>query len=202
MRIGIDFDNTIVSYDSLFHRIASEKGLIPKQLPVNKIAVRDYLRSIDQESEWTIMQGEVYGLRMHEAQAYPSAIEFIAQAKKVGHQIYIISHKTKKPFLGPPYDLHQAAKLWVNAHLTHNEIPLFSSENIFYELTKEEKISRARNLNCDVFIDDLPEILCMEGFPLHTQKILFDPEKQYSSFLDKYTCATSWEELIQILLTK
>ena len=28
MRIGIDFDNTIVSYDALFHKVAREQGVI------------------------------------------------------------------------------------------------------------------------------------------------------------------------------
>ena len=37
MRIGIDFDNTIVSYDELFYQIAQEKKLIPAELPVNKV---------------------------------------------------------------------------------------------------------------------------------------------------------------------
>src|SRR5262245_43078397 len=45
MLIGVDFDNTIVSYDALFHRIATERDLIPADLPVNKTAVRDHLRA-------------------------------------------------------------------------------------------------------------------------------------------------------------
>jgi len=44
VRIGIDFDNTIVSYDTLFHRVALERGLIPISVPANKISVREYLR--------------------------------------------------------------------------------------------------------------------------------------------------------------
>jgi hypothetical protein len=202
MRIGIDFDNTIVSYDALFHRIAFEKKLIPGQIPVNKIAVRDYLRSTDQEDQWTLMQGEVYGLRMHEAQAYPHAIEFMIQAKKAGHQLYIISHKTKNPFMGPPYDLHQAAKLWVNSHLIFENNSLFAPEHVFYELSKDKKIERARSLGCDVFIDDLPEILAMPGFPEHTKKILFDPELQHAKITQTVTTATSWEVIAQFLLTK
>ena len=200
MRIGIDFDNTIVSYDALFHRIAFEKKLISSQIPVNKIAVRDHLRSINQEDQWTLMQGEVYGLRMNEAQAYPYAIQFMAQAKQAGHQLYIISHKTKRPFMGPPYDLHKAAKSWVDSHLIFQNNPLFASEHVFYELTKEEKIERSRSLGCDVFIDDLPEILAMPGFPDHTKKILFDPEMHHTKSTQTYATASSWKELTQLVL--
>ena len=42
--LGIDFDNTLVNYDNLFHKVAVEKGLIKYSLPANKIAIRDYLR--------------------------------------------------------------------------------------------------------------------------------------------------------------
>ena len=36
MRIGVDFDNTIVCYDTLFHRLAVEEGLIPPDIPPRK----------------------------------------------------------------------------------------------------------------------------------------------------------------------
>jgi len=29
--IGVDFDNTIVCYDALFHRVARERGLAPAE---------------------------------------------------------------------------------------------------------------------------------------------------------------------------
>ena len=44
MIVGIDFDNTIVCYDSLFYNIALEKGLIPSNISKSKNSVRDYLR--------------------------------------------------------------------------------------------------------------------------------------------------------------
>ena len=50
-RIGIDFDNTIVCYDDVFHEVAREQGLIPNDLPANKGAVRDHLRAIGREDD-------------------------------------------------------------------------------------------------------------------------------------------------------
>ena len=64
MRIGIDFDNTIVCYDDVFHKAASLQGLIPEGLPSSKNSVRDYLRKIGKEENWTRLQGTVYGSRM------------------------------------------------------------------------------------------------------------------------------------------
>jgi hypothetical protein len=51
---------------------------------------------------------------------------------------------------------------------------------VFFELTKEEKVARAADLGVDMFIDDLPEILAMPGFPLGMRKILFDPDNQFA----------------------
>ena len=200
MRIGIDFDNTIVSYDELFHQVAREKNLIPADLPVNKVAVRNHLRSINQEDKWTLMQGEVYGLRMSEARAYDGMKGTIAAFKLTGHQVFIISHKTRHPFMGPAYDLHQSARNWVDLHLVIDGTRLFEREAIFYELTKEEKIARALALDCDLFIDDLPEILAMDGFPVNMRKILFDPEGQHEAYSDSFERVSAWQAIGHLVL--
>ena len=113
MRIGFDFDNTIVSYDELFYQVAIEQSLVPADVPRSKLAVRDYLRKVDQENAWTELQGYVYGARMGDAIAFPGAIEFIKLAQNSGIDMTIVSHKTKHPFMGPEYDLHEAARGWI-----------------------------------------------------------------------------------------
>jgi hypothetical protein len=200
MRIGIDFDNTIVSYDALFHQVALEKQLISSSLPKSKLAVRDYLRESNKEDLWTLMQGEVYGSRMDDAIAYPGFFKFAKQAQECGHQIFIISHKTRHPFAGPKYDLHQAAKDWVNKFMTLNDISLNENTDAFFEITKEDKISRVSQLNCDVFIDDLPEILAMPGFPDKTQKILFDFDNTHSINHSQFTSANSWQHIQDLII--
>lgn len=198
MLIGFDFDNTIVSYDSLFHKVALERALIPASVPISKVAVRDHLRKIGQESAWTEMQGYVYGARMADAAAYPGVIDFIKRAHAQGIQMAIVSHKTKHPFLGPKYDLHEAARGWVEKFLVHDGVPLVNSASVFFELTKEEKAARIGIAGCDFFIDDLPEILLMEKFPEKTKKILFDPENCHAGNLDipkSISRLSSWSEI-------
>lgn len=180
MRIGLDFDNTIVSYDTLFHKVAREQDLVPPETQVNKLAVRDYLRKIGQEELWTKMQGEVYGARMEEAQAYPGVLDFIRQAKNAGHTLAIVSHKTRHPFVGPQYDLHAAARKWIALHLLSDGEPLIPELQVFFELTKQDKVARIADFACDVYIDDLPEILLAEGFPAATERMLFDPEQHHA----------------------
>ena len=51
--IGLDFDNTLISYDQLFFSCALEGGLIPESLVADKTSVRDYLRESGREDMWT-----------------------------------------------------------------------------------------------------------------------------------------------------
>lgn len=176
MRIGIDFDNTIVSYDALFFKVAHEAGLVPLNIVQTKVAVRDHLRKIGREDDWTEMQGTVYGGRMAEAVAYPGAFDFMRAAQTQGHELFIISHKTRYPFRGVQYDLHNAARIWVEASLRDEQGALIPSDQAFFELTKEEKLARVGALKCDYFIDDLPEILLAPYFPPDVNPILFDPD--------------------------
>jgi len=179
MRIGIDFDNTLVSYDALFHRVALDQRVIPNDLARTKVAVRDYLRRIGQEPVWTEMQGTVYGARMDEAQAYPGAIEFLRWASSAGIELCIVSHKTRHPFIGPKHDLHDAARRWVERHLAGTSRPLIAPADVFFELTKDEKLSRIAAIGCAYYIDDLPEILLAPGFPSQVRRILFDPDAHH-----------------------
>lgn len=198
MRIGIDFDNTIVSYDALFYKVAREQDVVPENTPANKVAVRDYLRQTGKEELWTAMQGYVYGARMDEATPYPGVLEFLHQAGQAGHALAIVSHKTKHPFLGPQFDLHGAARAWVKQHLRCNGVPLVAADSVFFELTKDAKLLRATQWGCELFIDDLPEILVAPGFPAGARRILFDPESHYSAS-DMAGChvVQSWESLRQ-----
>lgn len=180
MRIGIDFDNTLVSYDALFHRVALEQGLIPADLAVSKLAVRDHLRRAGREPLWTEMQGLVYGARMDEAAMFPGAREFLLWARANRLATSIISHKTRHPFAGPRYDLHEVSRAWVAHHLRDGEGPLLDPSNVFFELTKEEKLERVRAWGCTHFVDDLPEILLAEGFPPAVERILFDPDGHHA----------------------
>lgn len=179
MRIGLDFDNTIVDYDELFHRVAVAQRLIPTDCAQNKLAVRDYLRAVDREDEWTELQGHVYGSCMNDAPAYLGAIAFAQRARTSGHELFIISHKTQFPFLGPKHDLHVAARSWIAANMHVNGTNILPDGNVFFELTKEQKMARIAKCDCDVFVDDLPEILLASNFPARTMRLLFDPEQRH-----------------------
>ena len=186
MRLGIDFDNTIVSYDALFHKVALEQSAVPSGCAVSKLAVRDHLRRAGKEDVWTAMQGYVYGARMDEAAAFPGVLDFLAWARDAGITVAIISHRTRYPFLGPRYDLHDAARRWVESHLTRGDRPLVPAERVFFTLTREEKIRCIDDWRCDYFIDDLPEVLDAPAFPSGTVKLLFDPDGVHETTAERF----------------
>lgn len=197
MIIGLDFDNTIVSYDSLFHKVSVEQNLINESFEINKIKIRDYLRSVNKEDAWTEMQGYVYGKRMEEAEPFPYIKDFFLKVIDLGHKIFIISHKTKYPFLGEKYDLHQAARNWIKKNLVKDGISEFTIQNCYFEPTKDDKVKKIKEMNCDFYVDDLPEILENKYFPDNCNKILFDPENNYQENSYKnITIKKSWNQII------
>jgi hypothetical protein len=200
MRVGLDFDNTIVSYDALFHKLALEGGWIAADLPRSKLLVRDHLRRIGKEDVWTEMQGLVYGARMAEAESFPGVPDFLRWARSEGVEIFIVSHKTRYPFLGPQYDLHAAAREWIEQSLRDDRGPFIQPANAYFELTKEQKCARLGELNCAVFVDDLPELLTSPDFPLHVEPLLFDPEGHYGSV--GLQTVSSWRDVHRIVASR
>ncbi len=181
--IGIDFDNTIVNYDKAFYKAAREWQIIPESLPQAKLAVRNYLHRRNEGEVWTKLQGYVYGTLMDEAELFLGCGDFLTRYRE---KIFVISHKTVHPIIGPRWNLHAAARAWIETHLS------LKNSQIFFETTIEEKIKRIQLSQCDVFIDDLPEILLHPQFPKSAIPLLFDPEKGNALHLQSFS---SWKEL-------
>lgn len=195
MIIGLDFDNTIVSYENVFHKVALEKGHIDESVARTKLAVRDNLRARDMEDMWTKMQGYVYGACMDQADIFPGVIDALRWARDNGIQVVIVSHKTRFPFMGPKYDLHKAAREWIENTLKDGQGPLIMAENVNFRETKEEKISRISEIGCHAFIDDLPEILLAPAFPPMARRFLFDPGNGHEA-IDGVVSVESWGQFV------
>lgn len=198
MKIGVDFDNTIVSYDKVFHKVALEQSLIKSDLNVSKIAVRNYLRKQGQNNIWTELQGYVYGERMLDADIFSGFINFLTFARKNSIEVSIISHKTIYPYLGNKFNLHDSARHFITKFLTVQNRNLVNNKNIFFELTQENKVMRINQELCDFFIDDLPEIFALHNFPKKTKKILFDPDKNHKNFDNGQICS-SWRNIQEVI---
>jgi hypothetical protein len=174
MVLGVDFDNTIVRYDELFHAVALERGWIPPTLPARKNAVRDHLRAQGREREWTELQGSVYGPRLAGAQPFPGVLEFFAHAARQRLPVWIISHKTRTAVVGPAYDLQQSALEWLSAHgfFDPRRIGL-PADHVCFAETRAGKLRLIREKGCTHFVDDLEETFREPDFPPHVVPILF-----------------------------
>ena len=200
MVIGVDFDNTIVCYDDVFHRVALEQGLIPATVPASKREVRGYLEQCGKANAWTELQGWVYGVRLQTARPFPGVLEFFRSYVRSGACLCIVSHKTRYPALGPAHDLHEAAHQWleVNGFYDPGQIGL-SRDRVYFELSQQAKVDRIAQVSCTFFIDDLPEVLTNPDLPVRVHRILFDPHGQFVTKEDcsfeRFYPAASWREI-------
>lgn len=161
MIIGLDLDNTIVSYDAIFYRAGLEKGLIPDDLPVSKAAVRDHIWRTAGDEPWQCLQAEAYGPRMAEAAMMPGADAFLRAAGAAGVKLYVVSHKTAYARRDATRtNLRAAALDWLAAQgfFADQDIPLAPAD-VYFESTRQEKIRRVLSLGCQIMVDDLPELL-------------------------------------------
>jgi hypothetical protein len=201
MLIGLDFDNTIVRYDRLFHRLAEERGLIPQSLPASKRTIRDYLRAMGREEEWTELQGLAYGPRIIDAEPFPGVKAFLVRCREADVRVAIISHKTRHPYRGTCCDLHVSAHLFLEARgfFATSETGL-SPTDVFLEPTLAGKLDRIGSLGCNAFVDDLPEVLAEPLFPSEVRKVLFDPDHAHAAA--GLMRVTSWAECGDRLLVQ
>lgn len=173
LHIGIDFDNTIVCYDELFHRCALERGLVPPGTPKSKSAVRGCLWSLpDGNTPWTELQGIVYGKRMSEAPPCPGALDFFSLCRDRAVRVSIVSHKIEFPTLGPRVNMREAALKWIGEHGLYADRQAVH-RHVYFESSREAKITRIRDLGCTHFIDDLAEVFRDRSFPEGVEKILY-----------------------------
>lgn len=177
MILGVDFDNTLVCYDGLFHLAAVERGMMPPNSPRDKRGVRQWLVERGREDDFTVLQGHVYGPGLAAAKPYPGAFECLWRLKRAGAAVYVVSHKTKIPAMGPLHDLRQAARDWLEANGFHSP-GLLARDEVFFEETIRDKAARVAALGCTHFIDDMAAFLLHPTFPAGTARLLFLPPSE------------------------
>ena len=195
MLIGIDFDNTIVNYGDVFRSTAAAWGLISPASKVTREEIRDRLNSRGQASDFTRLQGYVYGPGVLQSVPYTGFKQFVLGARLNGHEVFVASHKTRFPIEGPRYDLRSYARQFLLRHGllgTH----AIANNDIHFEPSLEQKMKRIQSHAPDVFIDDLPQVLTRSDFPGRTQAILFDPEGQHAELSKRAIVhANDWDQI-------
>lgn len=196
--IGIDLDNTIISYDVCCRTLAMAKGWLPAETPAGKRAVRDALRAQPGgEMRWRELQALAYGPRMDLAEPMPGALDFVRACRAAGARTVIVSHKTRfaKAF-DTGVNLRQAAMGWLqgNGFLDAATTGL-TPDDVWFESERAAKNRRIAALGCNVFIDDLEEVFADPSFPAGVEKILLAPAGLASAGAAGALVCAGWPEI-------
>ena len=196
MIIGIDFDNTIVSYDQLMHQVAKERNLIEEVL-CQKQQIRDTIRrQPGGELEWRRIQADVYGPLIGKANLMEGVGQFLKSCQPFGVKVFIISHKTEFATADEAgNNLRQAAMEWMTErNFFSNEGFGFTSNDIYFESTRHAKVERIARTGCTHFIDDLLETFLEPGWPASVCRILYSPHSEENTMPGVKVCST-WKEI-------
>lgn len=176
MRIGIDFDNTLIDYDRVFLAAARERGLVSADFAGPKRAVRDAIRRLpDGELAWQRLQGHVYGAGIAGAVPCAGAVAFLRRCAAGRMPVFIVSHKTRYGHHDPArVDLRQAALDWMVAQgFFRPDCAPIRLDHVFFEDDRGRKLARIAALRCTHFVDDLEEVFADPYFPPGVRRILF-----------------------------
>jgi hypothetical protein len=199
MRIGIDFDNTIVTYDDVFRTWARTRGLVEHGFSGNKQAVRDFIRGLpDGELAWQQLQGQVYGQGIRDACMCEGVDGFLRRCRAEAETVFIVSHKTEFGHYDPArVNLRAAALAWMTTRgFFRPDGYGIAPENVFFEGTRAEKLARVAGLACTHFIDDLEEVLSDPQFPPGVTRILYSDQDVVGENSPYRVCST-WRQIEQ-----
>jgi len=200
MRIGIDLDNTIIDYTEAFLYGARQLKYIPEKWLGQKIELKNFVQShSDGELKWQKLQGKVYGQWIHHAKLYSGVFRFLWRCRQRDWETIVVSHKTEfGHFDRDKISLRDSAKEFLNSGQIWDSDGEGLLNELRFESTREQKIQTIAELQCDVFIDDLPEVLENNVYPLESRRILFDPVNQYkTTALER---VLSWDDAAEVLM--
>jgi hypothetical protein len=195
LRIGIDFDNTIITYDDEFRAAAEAGGLIAPGFSGNKQAVRDAIRLLpDGELAWQRLQGQVYGKGIGGAAIVAGVATFLRRCRTEGCAVVVVSHKTEYGHFDPDrVNLRKAALDWMAGQGLLGGDHGIALADIHFESTRAEKLARIAALSLTHFIDDLEEVLTDPDFPPDVERILFADGAQPAS--PSYISCSTWRDI-------
>ena len=201
MIVGVDFDNTIVTYDQVMNKVAKDRGLIGPDVPCQKRSIRDAIRSRPGgEWEWMQLQAAVYGPLISEAKLIEGVEQFFKSCRDFGVRVFVISHKTEFAAADETgTDLRLTAMEWMSEQRFFSTKGAgFIPNDVYFEDTRQRKVERISRVGCTHFIDDLLETFLEPGWPARIQKILYSPHYNDDSVPDVKVCS-NWKSIEQYL---
>ncbi len=198
-RIGLDFDNTLACYDEVFAKQAKELEYLPEDWSGGKQSIKRELVKMPQGDRiWQRLQGRVYGPAMDSAVLFSGVASFLIRAKQKGHRLLIVSHKTKFGHQDETKTpLREKALQWMESKgfFDASVFGILPTDVHFCD-SREEKALKIKDLEVDLFVDDLECVFDEKAFP-SIRKILFSsaPSKDFEGI-----ACESWSEVSQEVL--
>jgi hypothetical protein len=178
--VGLDLDNTIITYDAAFAKVGVDIGLLAAGhgLRTKEEVKAHLITPVRGEQDWMRLQGQVYGRHIGSAMLNEGVGEFIHAVRREGARISIISHKTRFGHFDDEINLWEAARGFLDQQgfFAAHGFGLDPADLHFLE-TRDEKVAMIRKAACDAFVDDLPEVLVHQAFPKCTAAIWFAAQR-------------------------
>ena len=169
-RIGLDLDNTVIDYTPAYRAIAALVGL-QKEF-VDRGSIRPLLRkSDDDDMEWQRFQALLYTDGLTFAQPAAGLSDFLNLCATLNVRVFIVSHKTATtPVQLGARDLRGPALAWL---LNHGIVPgCVQEDDVYFCSTRAEKVQTIAAIGCEVFVDDLIEVLDHPDLPKDIMRFL------------------------------
>lgn len=205
MRIGIDFDNTIICYDQVFCNLAKTWALVEDDYQGTKSELKARIQALPEgDLVWQKLQGKAYGEYITQAEMFAGFKDFIAACNADDNvEVFIVSHKTEfGHFDEKRISLRDASRQWLRDQgfftTPGQQIPL---TNVYFETTREEKIERIKALKCTHFIDDLIEVLDSPLFPNNVERYLFQSQLDGEQ-AKAIKCYSNWNDIKNVIFKR
>ena len=195
MKVGIDLDNTIISYDDAFLNVAKKIGLVDQDFQGSKLEVQQIIRQQkDGEKIWQRLQGQVYGKYIDQANIFPGFKRFHWRCSNQKIPVTIISHKTKYGHYDEEkISLRTSALSFLEQEGIVNKDKNIFPQDVFFTTTRAEKIKTIKHNNFDWFIDDLQEVIFDENLKDLPNRVLFSKKTMEQRVGVKF--CSSWSEI-------
>jgi hypothetical protein len=154
MRVGLDFDGTIVNHSGHKLKLAAARGYELLDWQANTNVMKHHMPADDYKE----IKEMIYTAMTVEA---PPMDGFAEALQKLDGELYLIS--ARRP------DSVRFAQDWMQAHRVYDRIP---AERVHFCSSSKDKHKVVHELQIDVYLDD--KISVLESLPYRTKKCLFD----------------------------
>jgi hypothetical protein len=190
MRIGFDLDNTVIDYSKAASIWIQENKIIAEN-SVESLK-KFYQSRGNYDSEWLEVQEWLYSDGLRYAVLAKGVTLLLKKVMDEGGIIFFVSHKSQFSAKNN-IDLRAPATFWLKEKLD----PLLgtSGYQVFFEITRRLKVQRIRQLNLELFVDDLVSVFQDSEYPRTTKGFWLTKSKEPSpSYITKIS---SFEEMLQ-----